>query len=77
MKQYAKAIVALLGGLATWGAATFPEEPLWGVLAVVATAVTVWAVENEDPEKEHLRQALEAQESVRPPDVQEPPPVPF
>lgn len=50
IRQNAKALVAFLGGLGAWGAAAAPDGydqvELWGLLAVAATAVTVWAVPN-------------------------------
>ena len=50
-----KGIVALLGGLATWGVAagadgTYSQVELWGLLAVAATVFGVWGVTNAPPE---------------------------
>ena len=53
MKAYAKCLVALLGGLATWGTTAaeggIQLQEWFGVLAVAATAVGVWATPNDPP----------------------------
>ena len=57
MSRYAKAIVALLGALATWGItaaedATYTQVELWGALLAVVTAVGVYAYPNDRPADE-------------------------
>lgn len=53
MTKYAKAVVALLGALATWGITAaedgvYTQVELWGALAAVTTAVGVYVVRNKD-----------------------------
>lgn len=55
MKEYAKAIFALVGALATWGATAasdgvYDAIELWTLLGVVGTAVGVYVVPNKAPE---------------------------
>ena len=54
MTKYSKSIIALLGGVATWGATAAPDgftvEELFGVLAVIAVALGVYAVPNTPAE---------------------------
>lgn len=45
---YRKALVSLAGAVATWGAATYPEDPRWGLLVAVVGSVAVYIVPNED-----------------------------
>lgn len=52
--RYAKAIIAALGALATWGATAGADErytdvELWSVLGAVATALAVLFVPNTPP----------------------------
>jgi hypothetical protein len=53
MTRFAKCITALLGGLATWGVTAAPDGytdvELWGLCAVVAAALAVYAIPNERP----------------------------
>lgn len=60
MKRHAKALVALVLALATWGVTASAEDSAggvsytsaerWGALVAVATAGGVWLTENEEPE---------------------------
>lgn len=54
MTRYFKAIVALLGALATWGITaaednTYTQVELWGALLAVVTAVGVYVAPNDAP----------------------------
>lgn len=54
MQRYAKAIIALLGALATWGITAAEDEvysqvELWGALLACVTAFGVWAWPNKPP----------------------------
>ena len=54
MQRYSKAIIALLGALATWGLTAaednvYTQVELWGALAAVVTAVGVYAWPNDAP----------------------------
>ena len=51
MASYSKAIVALLGGIASWGLTAgadsqYSSVELWGLLAAVATGIGVYAKSN-------------------------------
>ena len=58
MTKYTKAVVALLGALATWGVTAaedglYTQVELWGALLALATAAGVYAFPNregDDPE---------------------------
>ena len=54
--RYAKFVMALLGGVSAWGVTAAPDgydQPeLWGLLAVIATAIGVFAVPNSRPDGE-------------------------
>ena len=57
MSRYAKAIVALLGAVATWGITAaedgvYTQVELWGALLAVVTAVGVYAYPNDRPSDE-------------------------
>lgn len=52
MAKSAKAIVALLGALATWGVTAaednvYTQVELWGALLALTTAAVVWLVPNK------------------------------
>jgi steroid 5-alpha reductase family enzyme len=52
MSTYAKAIIATLTAIATWGVTAgadgnYSQVELWGLLGVVAAAVAVYAVPNK------------------------------
>lgn len=54
MSRYSKAVLALLGALATWGITAaedgiYTQVELWGALLAVATAATVYLVPNSPP----------------------------
>lgn len=58
MTRYAKAIVALILALATWGITaaedgTYTQVELWGALLALATAAGVYFVPNRPPVGEH------------------------
>lgn len=56
MSLYAKALAALLGGIATWGVTAseggIDAAEWFGLLGVIATAVAVFAVPNSTPDDE-------------------------
>lgn len=51
--RIAKSLIALLGGLGTWGITAAPDGytqvELWGLCAVAVAAISVWRVPNERP----------------------------
>lgn len=53
MQQVAKALVALLTALGTWGVTAAPDgytqEELWGLCGVAVAAISVWAIPNRAP----------------------------
>lgn len=54
MSRYAKAIVALLGAVATWGITAaednaYSQVELWGALLAAVTALGVYAWPNQPP----------------------------
>lgn len=53
MTKITKAIVALLGALATWGVTAaedgvYTQVEIWGAVLALATAAAVWVAPNED-----------------------------
>lgn len=53
MTKITKAIVALIGALATWGVTAaedgvYTQVELWGALLALATAAAVWVAPNRD-----------------------------
>lgn len=55
---HAKAIVALLGALATWGITAaedniYTQVEIWGAILALTTAATVWLVPNREVDKEN------------------------
>lgn len=64
--RYAKAIIAALGALATWGATagadeTYTDVELWTVLGAVVTALAVLFVPNTPPTGEAARDDMSEQ----------------
>lgn len=64
MNQYLKAIAALLGGIAGWGITATTDGVIsmtdwFGLVAVFATALGVFAVENAPAEAEPRDRQLE------------------
>lgn len=52
MSRYTKFLIALLGGLASWGATAAPDysqADLWGLAAILATALSVFQFPNTPP----------------------------
>lgn len=59
MRYYAKAIIALLGALATWGITAaednmYTQVEMWGAILAVSTAITVYLVPNKAPRTDPL-----------------------
>lgn len=59
MTRYFKFIIALLGGLSSWGVTAsvdgYEDAELWGILAILATALAVFVVPNTPPPGEPRR----------------------
>lgn len=54
MSRYAKAVIALLGAVATWGITAaednlYSQVELWGALLAAVTALGVYAWPNQPP----------------------------
>lgn len=65
MTRYAKALAALLTALAAWGATAAPDgyqsAELWGLAAVAAAGLTVYAVPNRPPRGRRRRTDMSEQ----------------
>ena len=66
MKRYAKALIALLGAVATWGLTAaeddrYTQVELWGAVLAVATALGVYAWPNQPPRGQHRRSDMSEQ----------------
>ena len=60
MTRYAKALIALLGAVATWGLTAaeddrYTQVELWGALLAGVTALGVYAWPNKPPAGKHRR----------------------
>ena len=67
--RYAKALVALIGAVATWGITAaddgvYTQVELWGALLAAVTAIGVYAYPNERPADEPYSPDISEREPV-------------
>jgi hypothetical protein len=59
MSRYTKFLIAVLGGVASWGATAGPDgftsTELFGLMGVIATALSVYQFPNSPPKGEPSR----------------------